>query len=805
MREVNCHIPIKVCIRGHLSDAQLDELGEALIRAVAARIEQARRTLGEHGHARGHEIVSPTRDRFDPARLFNGGYGLPSYDKGGETVTVPVTGDIGAQADPWDKLSPDGRKKAQELYDECWRWISGIGDAQKAHVSVLRTGWLNGLAHRNLVEIGNLDSDDDIEDVSISLTKHTKFIAMNVVKFHEEWRTVEKRYLEEHRWLLSQKTTDTTEAAKRLEELYKEAKGWLDHGAINYITDEDYLTLKETLDKGKDIALGILRASRARAKKLKEMMEVVADLRRNGEDAEKYVPGWSRRVEEEADHLDVLSKSTSAGFAPESLKEFSNLRNELLEKREEALKAHPPEKSILEKGAEFVAGGVEAVVGIFVEAAKEAVDLVQISLHISSLGKYEPRFISDMAKAAEQGATTGQLLKGMVTGIIETPSRFLKACEDGDWEAIGRETVNLYFLAKTLKESPELVKNLSKTAVVTTNRALKILRARTVALEVEARVLPPAPTAEPKLLTTPTGAAGEAVPAGKVTEPGEPVHLEELETEAKQAKRKQEKEQKPYEEEEAEAKQKVVAKREKEKVAAKQREPEGGGKGKRRQEVKIGEKRDFAAAYDNAQEALRRARNEVRLLEEQLRDLRQRGAFAGKRLAEDDLTEALEGTRQQLSILEPAAAEAERALRESTLELHEKLGAAARNRKEYLDVARLAKGEDKIGKFKVDLTKDHIEPDHLVAIRRITTDPKFRGFEELSWDDQLEIVNMPDNLKAMKGSFNSSKRDLPWGEWPQARQYYGSEIVIKMIAAEARVEKLIIDKIAEKLPKRPKP
>ena len=128
-----------------------------------------------------------------------------------------------------------------------------------------------------------------------------------------------------------------------------------------------------------------------------------------------------------------------------------------------------------------------------------------------------------MAKAAEQGATTGELLKGMVTGIIETPSRFLKACEDGDWKAIGRETLNLYFLAKTLKESPKLVKNLSKTAVAATNRALRILRARTVALEVEARLLPPAPPAEPKVLTTPAAAAGEAVPAGKVAEPAPPL------------------------------------------------------------------------------------------------------------------------------------------------------------------------------------------------------------------------------------------------------------------------------------------
>jgi hypothetical protein len=132
------------------------------------------------------------------------------------------------------------------------------------------------------------------------------------------------------------------------------------------------------------------------------------------------------------------------------------------------------------------------------------------------------------------------------------------------------------------------------------------------------------------------------------------------------------------------------------------------------------------------------------------------------------------------------------------------LGTAARNRKEFRDVARLANGEDKIGNFKVDLTEDHIAPDHLVAIRRITTDSRFRGFEELDWEDQLEIVNMPENLVAMKGSFNSSKGARPWREWNQGRQYYGSKIVAEMIARESRVEQLIVDKIAEKLAKKAK-
>ena len=71
-------------------------------------------------------------------------------------------------------------------------------------------------------------------------------------------------------------------------------------------------------------------------------------------------------------------------------------------------------------------GGVGAIVGIFVEAAKQVVDLVQILLHFATLKKYQPRFVSDMAEAAKQGKTTGDLLKGMVTGLIETPGRFLK-------------------------------------------------------------------------------------------------------------------------------------------------------------------------------------------------------------------------------------------------------------------------------------------------------------------------------------------------------------------------------------------
>ena len=80
------------------------------------------------------------------------------------------------------------------------------------------------------------------------------------------------------------------------------------------------------------------------------------------------------------------------------------------------------------------------------------VDLGQIALHYASFTHYQPSFISDVGKAAEQGATTSDLLKGMLKDLIETPERLWTAIQNDDWEAIGKETANLYMLAKTGKQ-----------------------------------------------------------------------------------------------------------------------------------------------------------------------------------------------------------------------------------------------------------------------------------------------------------------------------------------------------------------
>lgn len=129
MPQINCYIPIKLRLAGELSEAQLEQLGQTVTRAVTARLEQARRTLREHGYAPSVETVAPIRERIDQSRLSNGRYGVPSYDHGGKTVDAPVTGDTDTQieamwqsaVDAWEKQSKnlasiDERARARRIF-----------------------------------------------------------------------------------------------------------------------------------------------------------------------------------------------------------------------------------------------------------------------------------------------------------------------------------------------------------------------------------------------------------------------------------------------------------------------------------------------------------------------------------------------------------------------------------------------------------------------------------------------------------------------------------------------------------------
>ena|GEM_PF-2590908 len=93
MPQVNCYIPIKVCIRGRLSDAQLDELGESLARAVAARIATAQQRISSSQHGQptrgAAEII---KQAYEAARhdVVSEKYRVSSYQGQGAAAAVSI-------------------------------------------------------------------------------------------------------------------------------------------------------------------------------------------------------------------------------------------------------------------------------------------------------------------------------------------------------------------------------------------------------------------------------------------------------------------------------------------------------------------------------------------------------------------------------------------------------------------------------------------------------------------------------------------------------------------------------------------
>jgi len=85
---IDVHVPITLRIVGSPTDDQLAAAGQALTRAVAARLAQAERLLADrHGHrgATSVEISEP----YDPEREGAEGYAVPSFGHGGDPVVVP--------------------------------------------------------------------------------------------------------------------------------------------------------------------------------------------------------------------------------------------------------------------------------------------------------------------------------------------------------------------------------------------------------------------------------------------------------------------------------------------------------------------------------------------------------------------------------------------------------------------------------------------------------------------------------------------------------------------------------------------
>jgi len=373
----------------------------------------------------------------------------------GAGASVRQLGRVGVQCapdpavvDPEKELGPVVAKRWKSLYEEIWNRSLALTRVNQVSRTVERTRWINEL-HLLLGQLGEVTTEPALALVESSYRAwETKMFDVAFAS-DELWQDTIERAEDEQVRLAEGASTAGTYAFEYLTKEIAATKRRLVNVDSDLRVSEDSLALKALLDNDTHLWYGELRAARERVADLMAMLQVVGTLRGAGEDDAKLVPGWKDRVRDERIQLlRIAAGATKRDYRVA----FEGLAKELDADRSAALARHKREKGFAEKGFDLVSGALSAIVDPFVEAGKQVVDLAQIVLHFASLTHYQPSFKSDMGKAAEQGAGTADILKGVIKNLIGTPKRLWTAIENDDWNAIGRETVNLYLLAKTGKE-----------------------------------------------------------------------------------------------------------------------------------------------------------------------------------------------------------------------------------------------------------------------------------------------------------------------------------------------------------------
>jgi hypothetical protein len=132
MPQINCYLPIKLRIVGELSDTQLEQLGQTLVRSLRARLAFAEQTIATRHHldAFGGEVE--VHEPYDPAREDDNTYRVPSYQSRGHPVSVALRSPRrGRQTRPWGvRLSLSFRIRVDRFIE----WMDSLQNRSSAFV-----------------------------------------------------------------------------------------------------------------------------------------------------------------------------------------------------------------------------------------------------------------------------------------------------------------------------------------------------------------------------------------------------------------------------------------------------------------------------------------------------------------------------------------------------------------------------------------------------------------------------------------------------------------------------------------------
>lgn len=213
--------------------------------------------------------------------------------------------------------------------------------------------------------------------------------------------------------------------------------------------------------------------------------------------------------------------------------------------------------------------------------------------------------------------------------------------------------------------------------------------------------------------------------------------------------------------------------------------------------VRRGERFSFAALSDAEKEAIEHVftrKTDPALENLTLRDLQAvrnpTRRSIGRRVEEQP--SRLEAEMSALYDLEEAAL---RDLRESSIPLYDKLRAASPTERLRDRVLRRRPGLDEVSRRPP--LSGALDVDHTVPLREIMD---MEGFGDLSFEDQLAVVNYEPNLQAVDRSANRSRGARSWAntDW-SARGGYSPDALQRVIAEEARMRQEIQNDIRRRL------
>ena len=103
MPQINCHLPIKLRLVGSPNEAQLEQLGQTLVRTLQAQLALAERTIRARHLVAPVDAPAPIQESYDlayadPDRAH---YQIPSYDRQGQRVSMRLAKRAQPEIRPW--------------------------------------------------------------------------------------------------------------------------------------------------------------------------------------------------------------------------------------------------------------------------------------------------------------------------------------------------------------------------------------------------------------------------------------------------------------------------------------------------------------------------------------------------------------------------------------------------------------------------------------------------------------------------------------------------------------------------------